>query len=149
MRASTRALVSVGTAAGIAVGSLAVAGTATAAPAPARQQTVSAGAVSVLAVNNLGLDTRHAKNWQCWLKYKGYNPGSIDGQLGTTSWKAAQRMFATHWGYPKNQIDGAVGPNTIRALQRYLNDYTDENLAVDGVAGPDTRAAFWNYTSVC
>ncbi|KOU02605.1 peptidoglycan-binding protein [Streptomyces ardesiacus] len=149
MRALTRALVSVSTAAGIAVGSLAVAATATAAPAPARQQTVSAGAVSVLAVNNLGLDTRHAKNWQCYLKFMGYNPGSSDGLLGTNSWKAGQRLFASEGFYPKDEIDGIVGPKTIRGLQRYLNAHGYNAGTADGIAGPQTKAAFWEFNETC
>ncbi|CAL9502688.1 MULTISPECIES: peptidoglycan-binding domain-containing protein [Streptomyces] len=149
MRALTRALVSVATTAGIAVGSLAAAGTATAAPEPARQRAASAEAVSVLAVNNLGLDTRHARNWQCYLEFMGHNPGSADGLLGTNSWKAAQRMFASEGLYPKDEIDGIVGPKTIRGLQRYLNSRGYNAGTADGIAGPKTKAAFWEFNETC
>ncbi|MCZ4515493.1 peptidoglycan-binding domain-containing protein, partial [Streptomyces sp. ActVer] len=101
-------------------------------------------AVAPLAVVNLGLNTRHAMNWQCWLRDTGYDPGTIDGLLGTSSWKAAQRKFDA-LGYYDDSIDGIVGPNTIRALQRYLN-LQGANLAVDGVAGSATTAAFWEFT---
>ncbi|MER5227898.1 peptidoglycan-binding domain-containing protein [Streptomyces flaveus] len=150
MRALTKALVSVTAAVGIAAGGLATAATATAAPAPAQQQTVT-GDVGTLAVVNLGLSTTRAKHWQCYLRNVGaaYNPGTIDGQLGTNSWKAAQRLFRD-LGYYNDSIDGIVGPNTIKGLQRFLNwigDYTggNYNLAVDGVAGPATKDAFWDY----
>ncbi|MEZ3182573.1 peptidoglycan-binding protein [Streptomyces pimonensis] len=142
MRALTKALVGVTTAVGIAAGGLATAGTAMAVPATAQERVVSAEA-GVLAVENLGLNTTRAKNWQCWLRDTGYNPGTIDGQLGTNSWKAAQRKF-NDLGYNAGTVDGVVGPNTIRALQRYLNRH-GASLAVDGVAGSATKAAFWNF----
>ncbi|MDX3697954.1 peptidoglycan-binding domain-containing protein [Streptomyces europaeiscabiei] len=143
MRALTKALVSVTAAVGIAVGCLATAGTAMAAPAPAQQQAVSAKAVAPLAVVNLGLDTAHAKSWQCLLRDRGHSPGTIDGQLGTNSWKAAQEFFDT-LGYYDDSIDGIVGPNTIKALQKYLNLH-GASLAVDGIAGPATKSEFWDF----
>ncbi|MEU5339394.1 MULTISPECIES: peptidoglycan-binding domain-containing protein [unclassified Streptomyces] len=143
MRVLTKALVGVTAAFGIAAGGLATAGTAVAAPAPALQQTVSAEAVAPLAVVNLGLDTAHAKSWQCWLRTTGYDPGTIDGQLGTNSWKAAQTKFKA-MGYYDDSIDGIVGPNTIRALQMYLNLH-GANLVEDGIAGPATRSEFWDF----
>ncbi|MFE2462405.1 peptidoglycan-binding protein [Streptomyces sp. NPDC059402] len=142
MRAFTKAVVGVTAAAGIAVGGLATAGTATATPASA-QQSVSARAALALATNNLGLDTAHAKSWQCWLRTTGYDPGTIDGKLGTDSWKAAQRKFDA-MGYYDDPIDGIVGPDTIKALQRYLNLH-GADLDVDGIAGPQTRSEFWDF----
>jgi peptidoglycan hydrolase-like protein with peptidoglycan-binding domain len=93
--------------------------------------------------------TTRAKHWQCYLRDLGYRPGTIDGQLGTDSWKAAQRLFRA-LGYYDDSIDGIVGPNTITGLQRFLNyigDYNggNYNLAVDGVAGPATKDAFWDF----
>ncbi|WP_338118480.1 peptidoglycan-binding domain-containing protein [Streptomyces coryli] len=129
--------------AGIAAGSLAGAGPALAASPPATA--ASAQDVSVLAVNNLGLEPAQAKKWQCWLRRTGYNPGTIDGLLGTASWKAAQRKF-NDMGLGAGTPDGVVGPNTIRALQRYLNKY-NAGLDVDGIAGPQTRFAFALYAS--
>ncbi|RSN40490.1 hypothetical protein DMH12_35495 [Streptomyces sp. WAC 04229] len=142
MRALTKAIVGVTAALGIATGGLATAGTAMAAPASA-PQAVTAEAVAPLAVVNLGLDTAHAKSWQCWLRTTGYNPGTIDGQLGTNSWKAAQRKFDA-MGYYDDSIDGIVGTNTVKALQRYLNLH-GANLTVDGDAGPQTRSEFWDF----
>jgi peptidoglycan hydrolase-like protein with peptidoglycan-binding domain len=131
--------------AGIAAGSLAGASSGFAAPAQ-RSATVSpSGSISVLAVNNLGLNTQRAMNWQCWLSTTGYNPGAIDGQLGSASWKAAQRKF-NDLGHNAGAVDGSVGPNTIKALQRYLNKF-GYRLAVDGVAGPGTRSAFWDFNT--
>jgi lysozyme family protein len=139
----TRTLVGVTAVVGLAAGSLVTAGTSFAAqdvkPAVSSE-------VSVLAVNNLGLDTAHAKNWQCLLRDTGYNPGTIDGQLGTKSWIAAQKKFNA-MGFNAGDEDGLVGPNTIRALQRYLN-FHGYNLAVDGVAGPNTKAAFRDFTGL-
>lgn len=128
---------------GLAGGTVAAAGTGAAAERPAA---VSAQDVSVLAVNNLGLDTGHAKNWQCLLRDTGFDPGAIDGQLGTNSWKAAQAKFNA-MGFNAGTVDGIVGPNTIKALQRYLN-FHGYNLVVDGIAGPATKAAFWDYTGL-
>ena len=145
MRAMTRTLVSVATAVGIAAGGVAAAGTAFAAPAQDTRTVASAEAVTVLEVNNLGLDVQRAKNWQCWLRNAGYTPGEIDGKLGTSSWTAAQRYFNL-LGLDAGEVDGKVGPDTISALQRYLNSVGDYNLAVDGKAGEATRAAFWNFT---
>ncbi|MFF4186171.1 peptidoglycan-binding protein [Streptomyces sp. NPDC001691] len=143
--ALTRALVSATAVVGIAAGSLAGASASFAAPQPTATPLVSTHDVSILAVNNLGLNTTQAKNWQCWLRDSGYDPGTIDGQLGTNSWMAAQRMFNDlHLG--AGTVDGIVGPNTIGALQRYLNSY-GYSLAVDGSAGPQTRAAFADFNS--
>ncbi|MEV7340831.1 peptidoglycan-binding domain-containing protein [Streptomyces sp. NPDC093544] len=142
MRALTKALVSVTAAVGIAAGGLATAGTATAAPASAQQQAASAE-VAPLAVVNLGLNIAHAKSWQCWLRDTGYDPGTIDGMLGTNSWKAAQEKFEA-MGYYDDSIDGIVGPNTIKALQRYLNLH-GAKLDVDGIAGSATTDEFWDF----
>ncbi|GAA2710574.1 MULTISPECIES: peptidoglycan-binding domain-containing protein [Streptomyces] len=122
---------------------LAGASAAFAATQPAATPVASAQNVSILAVNNLGLDTRHAKNWQTYLRDSGYDPGTIDGQLGPNSWKAAQRMFNDR-GYRAGAVDGQVGPNTLRALQRFLNDF-GYGLDVDGIVGPKTKAAFWDF----
>ena len=105
--------------AGIAAGGVAAAGTAFAAPAQDTRTVASAEAVAVLEENNLGLDAEQAKNWQCWVRDLGYNPGEIDGRLGTQSWKAAQQMLNDR-GHNAGNVDGDVGPNTISALQRYL-----------------------------
>ncbi|MDO0930780.1 peptidoglycan-binding domain-containing protein [Streptomyces sp. DG2A-72] len=144
MRTITRTLVGVATAAGIAAGGVAAAGTGFAATQPAATAAVSAQDVSVLAEENLGLDEQRAKNWQCWLRDAGYDPGEIDGKLGTSSWTAAQRYFNL-LGLDAGEVDGKVGPDTISALQRYLNSVGDYNLAVDGDAGEATRAAFWDF----
>ncbi|MFH8453737.1 peptidoglycan-binding protein [Streptomyces fungicidicus] len=143
MRTITKALVAATAAVGIAAGGLATAGTAAAAPAPVQQ---SAGAeAGTLAVVNLGLSTNQAKRWQCWLRDLGYKPGTIDGQLGTQSWKAAQTFFTPQRFY-SGPIDGIVGPGTIQALQRYLNSRgLGYNLDVDGIAGVRTQAAFADY----
>ncbi|MEY9993342.1 peptidoglycan hydrolase-like protein with peptidoglycan-binding domain [Streptomyces sp. V4I8] len=142
----TRTLVAVSAVVGLAAGGLATAGTSFAA------QDVKPAAhseVSILAVNNLGLNTERAKNWQCWLRDRGYNPGTIDGQLGSNSWMAAQRLLNAR-GHNAGDVDGVVGPNTIRALQRYLNTFGHifgYHLEVDGVAGPETRSAFWKFNA--
>ncbi|MFS8203437.1 peptidoglycan-binding domain-containing protein [Streptomyces sp. CWNU-52B] len=144
MRALTKALVSATAAIGIAAGGLATAGTAMAAPAPTQHQTAT-GEIGTLAVVNLGLNTTRAKNWQCWLEDSGYDPGAIDGQLGSSSWTAAQKLFNSR-GLGAGTPDGIVGPNTISALQKYLNSW-GYDLDVDGVAGPATQAAFWDFNS--
>lgn len=142
----TRTLVSVSAVVGLAAGGLATAGTSFAAQdvKPAVNSEVT-----ILAVNNLGLNTERAKNWQCWLRDRGYSPGTIDGQLGTNSWKAAQRLLNAR-GHNAGEVDGVVGPNTIRALQKYLNTFGDifgYHLDVDGIAGPETRSAFSKFNA--
>lgn len=105
------------------------------------------GEVGTLAVNNLGLNTVQAKKWQCYLRYWNFNPGTIDGQLGTDSWKAAQRFF-NYYGYNGDValvVDGVVGPNTIRALQRFLDGRNGINLDITGIAGPKTKDAFATF----
>ena len=138
----TRTLVGLTAVAGLAVGSLATAGTSFATSQPA----AFSQAVTIKATNNLGLNTARAKNWQCLLRDTGYNPGTIDGELGTNSWKAAQRKF-NDMGFNAGTVDGDVGPNTIKALQRYLN-FHGYNLAVDGQAGTNTKNAFWDYNGL-
>ncbi|MFD5128752.1 peptidoglycan-binding domain-containing protein [Streptomyces olindensis] len=131
---------------GIAVGGLAGASASVAAPRQAAHPAVTSGQFAPLAVNNLGLDTARAKNWQSCLNAWGFNAGAEDGQLGTNSWKAAQRMLNA-WGYNAGTEDGIVGPNTIRALQKFLNNVGENAGTPDGIAGPQTRAAFWNYNA--
>ncbi|KOV53519.1 hypothetical protein ADL00_34250 [Streptomyces sp. AS58] len=147
MRALTKAFVSVTAAVGITAGALATAGTAMAAPAPAQQQVITAEAVAPLAVVNLGLSTTRAQRWQCLLEEIGYDPGTIDGRLGTKSWKAAQEWF-NDLGLGAGTEDGVVGPKTITALQKFLNRYASAGLEVDGIAGPRTQDAFWDFNGV-
>ncbi|MDH6565614.1 peptidoglycan hydrolase-like protein with peptidoglycan-binding domain [Streptomyces sp. SAI-117] len=147
MRTSlTRALVVASAVVGIAAGGLASASAGVAAPQHATKATVSSQQASILAVNNLGLDTARAKNWQSCLNAWGFNAGTVDGQLGTNSWKAAQRMLNA-WGYNAGTVDGIVGSNTITALQKFLNAVGENAGTPDGIAGPQTRAAFWNYNA--
>ncbi|MDX3314928.1 peptidoglycan-binding domain-containing protein [Streptomyces sp. NPDC054884] len=136
----TRTVIGLTAVVGLTTGTVAAAGTSFAASQPAAKTAVSTQDVSILAVNNLGLNTTRAKNWQCFLRGANYNPGTIDGQLGTSSWKAAQRLF-NDWGYNAGTVDGAVGTNTIKALQRFLG------VTPDGVAGSNTKAAFWNFNA--
>ncbi|ANP51032.1 peptidoglycan hydrolase-like protein with peptidoglycan-binding domain [Streptomyces griseochromogenes] len=138
--ALARTLVSAAAVVGIAAGSLAGASAGFAASQPAAKPAVSAPGVSVLATNNLGLNTTQAKNWQCYLRDTGYYSGAIDGLLGPASWKAAQKLF-NDLGYHAGTPDGIVGPNTIKALQRFLND-SGYDLVVDGVVGTKTKDAF-------
>ncbi|MFF7458477.1 peptidoglycan-binding protein [Kitasatospora sp. NPDC008115] len=133
----TKALVGVLTAATLGIGTFAGATAASAASAPQ----APARTVGVRAVNNLGLTTAEAQSVQCYVRDAGYNPGAIDGQLGTNSWKAWQ-SFLNDLGYNAGTVDGAVGPNTIRALQRFLTDLGYDTGGIDGIAGSKTRAAW-------
>ncbi|MFE8950291.1 peptidoglycan-binding protein [Streptomyces sp. NPDC007856] len=117
-----------------------------AAPQAAARPAVGSRHISPLAVNNLGLSTARAENWQSCLNTWGFNAGTVDGQLGTNSWEAAQRMLNA-WGYNAGTVDGIVGTNTIKALQRFLNAVGYNAGAVDGIAGSQTRTAFWNYNA--
>ncbi|MFI8193063.1 peptidoglycan-binding domain-containing protein [Streptomyces sp. NPDC085946] len=149
MRALTRTVVSVTAAVGIAAGTLAGAGTAFADSARTTTPAVSTQDVSVLAVENLGLNTTQAKGVQRWLAANWGYTGAIDGQLGTNSWKAFQRHLKAYHGYT-GAIDGIVGSGTIKALQRFLKNngwgYTGE---IDGIAGSGTRAAFKTFADWC
>ncbi|UNO38670.1 peptidoglycan-binding domain-containing protein [Streptomyces sp. MST-110588] len=132
------------TTAALSVGTLAGATAATAAPAAPAQQ-VRSGSSTVQAVNNLGLSTSEGKSVQCYVRDAAprgrYNPGAIDGQLGTNSWKAWQ-LFLNDRGYNAGTVDGQVGPNTIRGLQRFLVYIGYDTGGIDGVAGTKTRAAW-------
>ncbi|WP_030737144.1 peptidoglycan-binding domain-containing protein [Streptomyces sp. NRRL F-2890] len=132
-----RTLVTATAAIAVGAGSLATAGTAVA--APSEKQTVATAEVAPLAVVNLGLTINQAKNVQSYLKvYYGYT-GAVDGQLGTQSWKAMQRMLRSY-GY-SGAIDGIVGGGTIQSLQRLLRTAGYDG-PIDGLAGPGTQAAF-------
>lgn len=146
--AVTRTLVSAAAVVAMAAGSLTGASTVFAASQPAARPATSHQGISVLAVNNLGLTTTQAKHWQCHLRKEGFDPGATDGQLGTDSWKAAQRYFNWRGEYYDGPltVDGVVGPETIKSLQMYLN-YEFYHLRVDGVAGPETKAAFADFNS--
>ncbi|MGA4845168.1 peptidoglycan-binding domain-containing protein [Streptomyces sp. G5(2025)] len=137
----TKALVTTITAAALGVGALAGATAATAAPA----QQVPSRIIGVQAVNNLGLSTSEGKSVQCYVRDAAprgrYNPGAIDGRLGTSSWKAWQ-LFLNDRNYNAGTVDGAVGPNTIRGLQRFLVDIGYDTGGIDGVAGTKTKAAW-------
>ncbi|MFJ1764741.1 peptidoglycan-binding protein [Amycolatopsis sp. NPDC088138] len=133
-----KVLVGTAVAAAVAAGGLVGAGTAFAAPEPVatNQEAVA------LAVDNLGLSTGEAKSVQRFLIYKHYDPGTVDGQLGSKSWMAMQSYLSNYgYGY-KGTIDGIVGPQTIKALQRRLAAGFGYTGAIDGIAGPETRFAF-------
>nr|WP_202437807.1 peptidoglycan-binding domain-containing protein [Streptomyces sp. SID5910] len=143
-RTVTRTFVSATTMLAITAGSLLGASAGFAASRPAAPTVSVAGdGASVLAVNNLGLNTTQAKHWQCWLKGWGFNPGTIDGQLGTNSWIAAQKFLNWTGSYVNGRlvVDGVVGTQTIKALQNWLG------VGIDGVAGPQTRAAFASFAN--
>ncbi|MEV0125098.1 peptidoglycan-binding domain-containing protein [Streptomyces sp. NPDC050703] len=143
--AFTRALVSATAVVGLAAGGLAGASVSAAAPAAPTSDVMSAAFTQDVSAqyDNLGLSTARAKNWQRWLKDLGQNPGTIDGKLGTASWKAAQREF----GLRGSDVDGIVGPKTIKGLQKHLNYWGDYRLAVDGKFGPKTKEAFWKFNA--
>ncbi|QUI29583.1 peptidoglycan-binding protein [Streptomyces alfalfae] len=140
--AFTRALVSATAVVGLAVGGLAEASVSSAAPA---SDVMSAALPQVVSAqyDNLGLNTARAKNWQRWLKDLGQNPGTIDGKLGTASWKAAQKEF----GFRGSDVDGIVGPKTIKGLQKHLNYWGGYGLAVDGKFGAETKDAFRKFNA--
>ena len=139
-----RTLVSLAAAVGIAAGGLATAGTGQAASAPASHPVAGLQA-GVLATHNFGLSSAQAKNVQRWLATYWSYTDSIDGQLGTNSWKAFQRCLKEYWGYT-GSIDGDPGTNTIKALQRLLQNYGYTG-AIDGDAGSGTQAAFKNFAN--
>ncbi|MFF7646893.1 peptidoglycan-binding domain-containing protein [Streptomyces canus] len=141
-----RSIVSATAVVGLAIGTLAGAGTSFAASVPAAEPAVSAEAFGTLATNNLGLTYDQAKGIQRWLKGSWGYTGNIDGLLGTESWKAIQRYLARDWGYT-DPIDGIAGPDTIRALQRFLTEYSIYTGPIDGIAGPGTRAAWSNWAN--
>ncbi|MFE6041878.1 peptidoglycan-binding protein [Streptomyces sp. NPDC056452] len=141
----TRSIVSATAVAGLAIGTLAGAGSSFAASAPAAPPAVSAEAFGTLATNNLGLTSKQAKGIQRWLRGWGYN-GDIDGLLGTNSWKAIQNFLEDQWEYD-DAIDGIPGPNTIKALQRFLSEHSQYTGPIDGIAGPGTRAAWSNWAN--
>ncbi|MGW0219879.1 hypothetical protein [Streptomyces tendae] len=84
---------------------------------------VSAGAVTPLAVVNLGLTVEEAKK--------------------------VQRLLRDHWGYYTDKIGGKVGPSTVMALQRWLQATWGYNGEVDGDLGPEARAAFTRMANAC
>lgn len=138
----TRTLATVTAVAGITVGGFM--GTGLAAPQPAPAPAASAPSASVLAVNNVGLNNTQARHWQCYLDSWGFDPGTIDGQLGTNSWKAAQSFF-NYYDYNvgnKLVVDGIVGTNTIKALQNFLG------VGIDGQVGDETKGAFRDFNNV-
>ncbi|MFG2379202.1 peptidoglycan-binding protein [Streptomyces sp. NPDC048504] len=139
-----RTLVGVTAVVGLSIGTLASAGTSFAASRTAAEPAVSAQNLSILTTDNLGLNTARAKNWQCRLRDNGYYSGPINGILGPESWEAAQRMF-NDLGIRTGTVDGEPA-HTITALQRYLNLF-GYDLAVDGIAGPQTKAAFSDFNS--
>lgn len=141
MRALTKTLIGATTAVGIAVGSLATAGTAMADTSPAPRSTVAA----VAAYNNLGLTKTQAYGVQCFLNTSVYVDIDVDGYLGPASWKAMQGFLNRSWD--QNLVtDGIVGPATIKGLQYFLKHggwgYTGK---IDGIAGSGTRAAFAKF----
>ncbi|MFJ7416842.1 peptidoglycan-binding domain-containing protein [Streptomyces sp. NPDC098077] len=120
MRPNTlkRTAVGIVAAAGIAAGSLAGATVSSAAPDTVVRQAVVAGETGTLAVNNFGLTSSQAKGVQRWLKARWSYRDSIDGQLGTNSWKAFQRHLKASHGY-SGPIDGIAGPGTRAAFGKF------------------------------
>jgi lysozyme family protein len=107
---------------------------------------LTAGQASA-AVVQLGLSLNQAKRVQrYWLRPWDYT-GSLDGRLGTASWKAMQRFLKyKDRSYVPVQytgaIDGVVGPGTVTSLQSYLKKFHGYTGKLDGVAGSGTQAAF-------
>ncbi|GFH81531.1 MULTISPECIES: peptidoglycan-binding domain-containing protein [Streptomyces diastaticus group] len=131
---------------GVAAGALVGAsGVAVAAPPVS---TVTATEVAPQSVENLGLTVRQAKAVQHRHREFGYDPGAIDGYLGTSSWKAIQQAFRDQGVYT-GPIDGIVGPETIKALQRSSKSHWGYTGAIDGIAGEGTRAAWARYADYC
>ncbi|OLZ65603.1 hypothetical protein AV521_31740 [Streptomyces sp. IMTB 2501] len=128
------------TAAGLVLGLTGTLTGATTATAASAHQ-VPTQTVTIQAVNNLGLTTTEAQSVQCYVRDARFNPGTIDGQLGSNSWAAWQR-FLNDRGFNAGTVDGEVGPNTIRGLQRFLNALGYDTGGVDGVAGTKTKAAW-------
>ncbi|MFE3267588.1 peptidoglycan-binding protein [Streptomyces sp. NPDC059215] len=132
--------------AGLAAGGVVTAGVSYAAPASTPRTTAVAQPAAATATQNFGLTSAEAKNVQRFLKeYWGYTD-SIDGQLGTNSWKAMQRFLSGIWGYT-GAIDGDPGTNTVKALQRMLAAQWGYTGAIDGDAGSGTRAAFKRFAA--
>ncbi|MFJ8537335.1 peptidoglycan-binding protein [Streptomyces sp. NPDC093591] len=144
----TRTVVSLTTVVGLAAGTVAAAGTGFAASQPAAEPAVSSQSITVQAVQNFGLSSQQAKNVQCFLKQDDTAKyrDSIDGKLGTNSWKAFQRFFKKYWDY-NDTIDGDPGPNTVMSLQRMLKHGWDYRDRIDGDPGPNTRAAFKRFAN--
>ncbi|MER5753733.1 peptidoglycan-binding protein [Streptomyces sp. NPDC002088] len=103
-------------------------------------------AASTSTVYNFGLTTTQAKYVQCWLNYWDFGNLTVDGELGTASWKAFQRELTQYWGYT-GAIDGIPGTNTIKALQRLLKANWGYTGAIDGEAGSGTQAAFSRFAN--
>ncbi|WP_405577287.1 hypothetical protein [Streptomyces sp. NBC_01190] len=75
---------------------------------------------AALTTQNFGLTTAEGKNVQEFLAdYWGYTD-TIDGQLGTNSWKAFQRCLTQYWGYT-GAIDGVAGSGTLAAFKRFAS----------------------------
>jgi peptidoglycan hydrolase-like protein with peptidoglycan-binding domain len=62
-------------------------------------------------------DSARVREIQLALKAAGFDPGPVDGQLGTRT-KTAIRDFQTANGL---MADGKVGPKTWGKLESYLN----------------------------
>ncbi|MEU8794435.1 peptidoglycan-binding domain-containing protein [Streptomyces sp. NPDC048643] len=130
--------------AGLATGSVATAGVSYAAPVGTSRNAAVAQPAVASTTQNFGLTTAEAKNVQRFLaQYWGYSD-SIDGQMGTNSWKAMQRFLSGIWGYT-GAIDGDPGTNTVKALQRMLAAHWGYTGPIDGVAGSGTKAAFKRF----
>ncbi|MFJ9250749.1 peptidoglycan-binding protein [Streptomyces sp. NPDC101776] len=141
-----RTLVGVTAVVGLAVGSLATAGTSFAASQTAARSAVSAPTIGIpTASENFGLTTTRAKNWQCRLRDNGYDPGTINGILGHDSWRAAQLMF-NDLGIRTGTADGDPTTNTLVPLQCYLN-LVGYDLTVDGIAGALFKWSFSDLNS--
>jgi peptidoglycan hydrolase-like protein with peptidoglycan-binding domain len=140
-----KALIGTLTAAALGLGTVAGATAATA--APVQQVPARTAIAQAAAYQNFGLNTAEAKSVQCYVRDAGYNPGTIDGQLGTNSWKAWQG-FLNALGYNAGTVDGDPGPNTIKALQRFLNYVGYDTGGVDGDFGSKTTAAWIAFSNL-
>lgn len=79
------------------------------------------------------------KQWQ--LYYLGYYGGKIDGIWGAQSKTATVRFQKDH----ELDADGIFGPvttaKTIEVIQTIQKEVTDGKIAIDGLAGQETRDA--------
>ncbi|MFF9340167.1 peptidoglycan-binding protein [Streptomyces sp. NPDC014773] len=74
--------------------------------------------------------TAAGKEAQCILKYKGYNPGTIDGVFGSNSQTAAKNFQASVNRLCKRQVlavDGKIGPATWPYLRQVYVCWDENN----------------------
>jgi len=95
------------------------------------------------------LDAEEIRQVQTLLKTVGFDPGRIDGAFGPKTKIALLRLRSSCAANRNNAARTMLRKEEIRVIQVRLKDAGFDPGPVDGISGPNTRAAVARFRSGC